>query len=152
MRRDGGKIQILGDLGGLSKTQMDFGAAQCLGKTRAGLPATQHAWPRQGTGRVETRLYCAQFATNGKNDVRVGLQMAESELFCFNRLFLPNFAFESRAGAIAGSKRVNTNTFQIWSGAQTPSLRGAESARISACIEFLREHLAQGPYALPSSY
>lgn len=32
------------------------------------------------------------------------------------------------------------------------SLRGAESARISACVEFLREHLTQGPYALQSSY
>ena len=32
------------------------------------------------------------------------------------------------------------------------SLRGAESARISVCIEFLREHLAQGPHALQSSY
>jgi len=32
------------------------------------------------------------------------------------------------------------------------STRGAESARISACIAFLREHLLQGPYALRSSY
>lgn len=30
--------------------------------------------------------------------------------------------------------------------------RGAESAKISACIAFLRQHLLQGPYALYSSY